>query len=349
VDGDMFTFSIVGGAAHGQVQLLDATAGTFTYQPTPGFLGADSFTFNATDGLTISNQATLTVNVTNSAPVATEANAAVHLNRTFSGTLSASDADGDPLTFSIVGGAAHGQVQLLDAATGAFTYQPASGFLGGDQFSFKVSDGTLESNLATVQLRITNTAPVAIADSLSAAIKATTIGQLKATDADSDPLIYSIVANPQQGVVVITNAATGAFTYTPTTEAHGSDSFSFKVNDGSTDSNVAVVTLALGNATPIANSVTFNIGLKGGLSTGRLHASDADGDPLRYNTIDDAKHGHLSINATTGEFTYTPNTSFKDGDSFQFNVYDGKVYSNIATVTIIARPFTVYLPLVRRK
>jgi VCBS repeat-containing protein len=89
--------------------------------------------------------------------------------------------------------------------------------------------------------------------------------------------------------------------------------------------------------------------MKGGLSTGQLRASDLDGDPLRYNTIEDAKHGHLSINATTGVFTYTPNASFQDGDSFQFNVYDGKVYSNIATVTIIARPFTVYLPVIQRK
>ncbi|MFL5803835.1 MAG: Ig-like domain-containing protein [Roseiflexaceae bacterium] len=70
-------------------------------------------------------------------------------------------------------------------------------------------------------------------------------GMLSASDADANALTFSIVANGSKGVVVITNAATGAFTYTPDTGAAGGDSFTFKVNDGQADSNVAIVNITI--------------------------------------------------------------------------------------------------------
>jgi hypothetical protein len=188
---------------------------------------------------------------------------------------------------------------------------------------------------------------VANDSSLSAASVGTTSGQLSASDADGDPLVYSVVANPQQGVLAITNAATGAFSYTPKAKAHGTDSFRFKVNDGKVDSNVAVVTITIGNVAPVAKTVTIGVFL-GFPTKGWLSASDLDGDALSYNTIEDAKLGSLSINAATGEFIYTPGPSFKGIDSFQFNVTDGKHFSNVATVTLRARRINIYLPLTQR-
>lgn len=69
-----------------------------------------------------------------------------------------------------------------------------------DSFTFKASDGTLDSNVATV------TIPAAIV---------TKTGTLVATDADNDPLIYSIVSQPEHGAVALDNALSGTFTYTP--------------------------------------------------------------------------------------------------------------------------------------
>ncbi|VAW41062.1 hypothetical protein MNBD_DELTA04-1728, partial [hydrothermal vent metagenome] len=66
-------------------------------------------------------------------------------------------------------------------------------------------------------------------------------GQFSANDPDGDTLTYSIVTNGTLGSVVINNQATGAFTYTPNTDTTGNDSFSFKVNDGTVDSNTATV------------------------------------------------------------------------------------------------------------
>ena len=70
-------------------------------------------------------------------------------------------------------------------------------------------------------------------------------GVLMANDSDGDGLTYSIINNASKGLAVITNAATGAYSYTPNANATGVDSFSFKVNDGLLDSNIATVSVSI--------------------------------------------------------------------------------------------------------
>jgi uncharacterized delta-60 repeat protein/uncharacterized repeat protein (TIGR01451 family) len=78
-------------------------------------------------------------------------------------------------------------------------------------------------------------------------------GQLIASD--DGPISFALVSNAAKGQVVLTNTA-GTYTYTPNADANGNDSFSFKVNDGGMDSNVAVVNLVI---TPVNDrpSVSF--------------------------------------------------------------------------------------------
>ena len=103
------------------------------------------------------------------------------------------------------------------------------------------------SALATVAPA--NTAPVATNGTLAVSQDTPASGTLQATDADSNPLTYSIVANGTKGTAVVTNAATGAYTYTPNAGATGADSFTFKANDGTVDSNTATVNVTIA-ATP---------------------------------------------------------------------------------------------------
>ena len=94
-----------------------------------------------------------------------------------------------------------------------------------------------------------NTAPVATNGTLAVTQDTLATGTLQATDADSNPLTYSIVANGSKGTAVVTNASTGAYTYTPNAGATGADSFTFKANDGTVDSNTATVNVTIA-ATP---------------------------------------------------------------------------------------------------
>ena len=117
---------------------------------------------------------------------------------------------------------------------------------------FNATNNTASQSVALINNHI----PVASNASLSTTAGTVLAATLSATDADSsDNLTFSIVSNGTKGTAVITDAATGAFTYTPADANAGQDSFTFKVNDGLVDSNIATVTLAL-NVTQTTTSVS---------------------------------------------------------------------------------------------
>jgi serine protease len=179
-------------------------------------------------------------------------------NTPVNGTLSASDSAGNAISFAIVTNPAHGSVTINNLSTGTFTYTPASGYSGSDSFTFKATDsvtGTV-SNTATESETVNSTTvnpPTASNGSVITTTGTAVNGTLSATG--SGTLSFAIVANPSHGTVSITNAATGAFTYTPASGYTGSDSFTFDASNGGGTSNVAT------------ESVTVNA-VSGGCSAG---------------------------------------------------------------------------------
>jgi len=165
------------------------------------------------------------------------------------------DPDGNSLTPVVVDGPLNGT--LSQDANGVLTYTPKADFFGNDQFTYRASDGSALSNLATVSLTITpvNDAPVADPDSYSTNINTGLIvpvanGVLSDdVDVDGDTLSALLVSGPTNGTLSLNSD--GSFTYTPNTNFFGADAFSYKANDGSVDSNEAVVTLSV-NVPPVA-------------------------------------------------------------------------------------------------
>ncbi|HET7674677.1 MAG TPA: choice-of-anchor D domain-containing protein, partial [Gammaproteobacteria bacterium] len=86
-------------------------------------------------------------------PTAISASYTLSANHTFSGQLQGSAANGATLSYAVVTQPAHGQLKV-DTATGAFAYTPSRNFVGSDEFTFNVSDGTQQSASATVSLTI---------------------------------------------------------------------------------------------------------------------------------------------------------------------------------------------------
>ena len=129
-----------------------------------------------------------------------------------------SDPDGDPLTAVLVSGPSHGSLTLN--ANGSFTYTPAADFAGSDSFTYRASDGTADSNVATVTITVTavNDAPVAADDAYSTA-EDTALTVRRAgvlgndSDPDGDPLTAVLVSGPSHGTLTLN--ADGSFTYTP--------------------------------------------------------------------------------------------------------------------------------------
>lgn len=145
---------LVSGPTNGTLNLN--SNGGFSYTPVSYYVGSDSFNYQAYDGVSSSTTAVVSLTiVSNNIPVATNGSYAYTMNTTLSvappGVLvNDSDADGDPLTAVLVSGPTNGTLSL--SSNGGFTYTPATNFNGIDGFTYVASDGSADSQVASVTL-----------------------------------------------------------------------------------------------------------------------------------------------------------------------------------------------------
>ena len=331
VDLDTLTYTVVTGPAHGT--LSSGTGAARTYTPAANYSGPDSFTFRVNDGLLNSTTATvsITVSAVNDAPVANAQSVTTNEDTAKAITLTGSDVEGSALTYTIVTGPTHG---TLTGTAPDLTYTPAANYDGADSFTFTASDGTLDSDTATVSIDVTavNDSPVCTPLALGTDKNVAVNGTVVCTDVDSPGLTLRIGTGPGKGRVTQFNTATGAFTYTPNTGASGSDSFTVIASDGVADSLAVTVVITIGNHAPVANaqSVTTNEDTAKAIT---LVGTDVDLDTLTYTVVTGPAHGTLS-SGTGAARTYTPAANYSGPDSFTFRVNDGLLNSTTATVSI---------------
>ena len=330
-DGDSLTATKIDGPAHGTLTLN--ADGSFEYTPDANYNGPDSFTYKANDGTADSNTATVNIDVTavNDKPTADDQSVTTDEDVDKTITLTGSDIDeGDNLTYDVVDSPQHGTL----SGTGApRTYTPNADYNGPDSFTYKVNDGTVDSDTATVNIDVkaVNDAPVAEDQEVTTDEDIAKEVTLSASDVDEgDNLSYTIVSEPQHGTL----SGTGAnLTYTPDENYNGSDSFTYKANDGTTDSNTATVDITVNavNDAPVAEDqlITTDEDIAKDVT---LDASDVENDNLTYEIVDSPQHGTLS--GTGAPRTYTPDPDYFGEDSFTYKANDGTADSNVAKVSI---------------
>ena len=150
-DGDTLTYTKLSDPTNGTISTFGAGTGSFTYEPTPDFVGVNTFTFKVNDGSADSNIATITIIV--GGPTANVATFSGVVDDQLAGTLTGDDPNSLPLTFSKVSDPESGTVVVN--ADGTFQYNPNADFIGTDYFEFKVNNGTLDSAPAEVAVIIT--------------------------------------------------------------------------------------------------------------------------------------------------------------------------------------------------
>ena len=204
-------------------------------------------------------------------------------------------------------------------------------------------------------------------------------GLLNAVDPDSPRLSYTIAEGPTHGVAAV--SPDGNWTYTPdaAVAAGVTDSFRVTVSDApsgfaihglaglinllsfgllgsrgdSSSSPVAVIVAPFTppNRAPVLSAPVVGVpNASTGVVTGSVSAIDADGDVLTYSAPGSTAKGAISINASTGAFTYTPtvaarNTAAAPGatptdraDSFTVSVVDGRGGTAGTLVTVAVSP-----------
>jgi len=153
--------------------------------------------------------------------------------------LDVTDAEGDELVVTILTYPLHGELAVVGTTV---TYTPDANYNGPDSFSYKVFDGEFYSAEATVSITVTpvNDAPVAVGATHDLLENGYVSFSLAASDVDGDELTFIVTLEPANGSLVCVGMDC---TYTPNAGWFGEDSLTFKVNDGTVDSNEAVVTL----------------------------------------------------------------------------------------------------------
>lgn len=379
------TFSIASSPSNGSLSAItnDACSGSgphtdtarVTYTPNANFNGTDSFTYKVNDGSSDSPAATVMVTVAgvNDAPSASNGSAGTTKDVSVVVSLSGADVDGcagQSFTFTVTGGPSNG---VLSAAGGpmtcsggalsaSVTYTPNAGFTGSDSFTFTISDGTAVSNTAAVALTV-SAAPAASNASAGTAEDTAVTVTLSGSDLETCELTFVIVTGPSNGTLGgLTNNAcsgTGPYTdtagisYTPIANFNGSDTFTYKVSDGSLESAAATVTITVTavNDRPAATDRDVSTQQDTQVAI-TLAGSDPDGCAGQTFVFSATAPANGTLSPATGpmacsggtlsaSMTYMPNPVFTGNDFFTYTISDGGATSNEATVSI-----TVLSPVV---
>lgn len=333
VDSTELTWSVSGVATNGSA---DVTDGVVSYTPAADFNGSDSFVVTVSDGeLTDSITISITVDAVNDAPVITSpAPTGAIEGAELSYQILANDVDGDSLTYTLISG----PTGMTMSATGLVTWTPENGAADASA-EFSVSDGTeTVTQTASIQVTATNEAPVITeGESTTLTTDEDTAGSvtLNATDADGNPITWSISAGAANGIASVSGMGESqTVTYTPDADFNGSDSFTVQISDGngsdSTDSIIVNVTVAAVNDVPEITEgetaeLTTDEDTEGSLA---LTASDVDGDSLSWSVSSAPANGTASV--VDGAVTYTPDAAFNGSDSFVVAVSDGTDTDTIA-------------------
>lgn len=288
--------------------------------------------------------------VVNAPPVAaTNLTLQVTEDESKTGFLEGTDPDGETaLTYALVQGQGKGPlkgtVTMINATTGEYKYTPNANENGSDSFTFKVNDSMADSAEATVLVTIdpVQDAPAAQDGVLSVTEDTPKTGAFVATDADNEPLIYSIVDEPAKGSLTITDSANGAFSYMPDRNATGTDSVTFQVYDGTDYSNTATVNINIDsvNDAPQARNVSYSTTVDTAF-TGSFDAEDVEDSAaqLNFSIVSQPTNGTVTLDQSGhGQFKYEPNAGYLSNgtpDTFTYKATDrGPLDSAIATVSI---------------
>lgn len=345
-EADPLTATVLSTTTHGTLELNPD--GSFTYTPNAEYFGPDSFTYRLSDGTDVSDTTVLiTVTAVDDAPLANDDQYTTEEDEPIvrvapSVMLNDTDADGDELSAIVVDQPTHGTLTLT--ANGYLAYVPEANFYGTDSFTYRLSDGTAESNLATVNITLTpvNDGPLAGNDTVQATEDTPLVVEPQAilandSDVEADAFIATLVEGPSHGALLFN--PDGSFTYTPAANYNGTDSFTYRLSDGSDSGNLATVNINIAavNDGPVAVNDQYAAVINTLLTIGGTgvldNDADIDGDVLTAVIEDQPLNGSLQLNAD-GSFTYTPEPGFVGLDTFTYRPHDGQVSGELATVTI---------------
>ncbi|HUY32624.1 MAG TPA: Ig-like domain-containing protein [Pirellulales bacterium] len=268
------------------------TAGVVTYTPGANFVNGDSFTYDVKDVTgVVSNVATVTLIRNYPAPTAANDAETQAKNQTVSINVLANDTDPNPAglnpaSVTIVVGPAFGNA-VVNPSTGAISYTPKPNFFGTDTLTYTVADRSTGqvSNVALVKITVLNVGPPLALDHEFVLVP--NVGVVRGISLLNNPTnsgtLTPVLVRPTS-LGAVTLGADGSITYQQGPNFHGIDTFTYLVNDGSINSNVATIRL-----------VTSHFQFVEKLYNDVLHRSGSDAEILYWSEQIDAGVSRQSV------------------------------------------------------
>jgi hypothetical protein len=301
--------------------------GTVGYTPPAGYTGVDTFTYTLTDDAgRESIPATVTITIllgANNPPIASDTTVTTDEDTPLDIFVDevASDPDDDPLRFQNYNAVSVNGGTIAEDATGTvLTYTPAQNFNGMDSFNYSVTDGTDDSDVATITVVVepVNDAlecqDVKTSTALDTPLEIDVTNELLSTcnDVDNDPIRLWTVGNPSQPGSTTAYDGANTVTYTPADGFEGYDEFTYTAFDG-TDFGTSTVTVAVGNV--FGNFTMLD---RSGMTFGGTNDIVFTWDGTCYSSVAEAEAG--PINMTMGSASNFPFFGFP------WTAHDIKVY-----------------------
>ncbi len=246
-----------------------------------------------------------------------------------------------------------GTLADLNAALEGLTFDPTANYYGAAQLTIDIDDqgnvgsgGNLTArHVLAIDIQAVNDGPTGTDDAfiLSEDSSLSSAGSVldNDSDVDGDLLSVALATGPSHGALTL--AADGSFIYAPDPDFSGTDSFTYRVQDGSGEWAEAMVHLDVTpvNDRPIGTDDQFTVQNVNALVVGSLgvllNDLDIDGDVLSTVLVSGPASGNLVLQAN-GAFLYTPNIAFSGTTSFTYMVTDGQALSDPVVVTIEVTP-----------
>ena len=340
-----------------------SAGGELTYTPANNTTGSavvtvslsdDGGTANGGSDTSADETFTITVNAVDDPPIAVDDAETLSEDNSVVIDVMANDTDidGGPKSIDSVTQPAGGSVTITNGGADV-TYQPNVNFCNDgsptDDFTYTLTPG---SSTATVAMTVTCINDAPIADNASATTNediAVTIA-LSGSDVDGDTLDFAIATGPSNGslgTVSSTGPTTAEVTYTPAGDFNGSDSFTYRANDGTVDSALATVDITVDavNDLPTASDDTLTV-VAGSTATADVLANDdfgGDGPGTGAITIRTAPSDGVATvddggtpgDPTDDRIAYTPDSGFAGSDSLVYAITDANGDTATATLAIM--------------
>ena len=314
-EGDSVTFTVSG------TELEITSAGVLTFVTEPDYETKTSYsaTVTASDGVNSTEQviAVAVTNVNDIAPEFTsEASFSAAENQTAIGTVTATDAEGDSVTFTVSGT----ELEITSAGVLTFVTEPDYETKTSYSATVTASDGvnSTEQVIAVAVTNVNDIAPVITSNTtFSSDENQTAIGTVTATDAEGDSITFAVSGND----LAITQAGVLTFITEPDYETKTSYSATVTASDGVNATGQAV-TISINNLNdnaPVITSANSTSVLEGATSVITVTATDADGDSISY-SIGGSDATSFNINPSTGVISLKVAADYETKTSYSITV-----------------------------